>query len=585
LPGGPGRATLRIMKMRWPLMLFTLLVGFAWAALRVQVPAPLPYDAPADRFSAGRAMADVRVLAAEPHPTGSPAAARVVATLEQRLAFLGFDVRRVETVLPDKAAERLRSRGGDATKPAVSLVAVRKGADPSLPAVVLMAHHDSVIASPGAADDIAGVAAVLEIARAIPRLSQRRDLVLVLTDAEEQGLVGARAIYAPGAAADPIALRTGVMINLEARGGGGRAMMFQTGPNNANLVRLLAASSPDAAASSVAVTVYESLPNDTDFTPVLKRGIAGLNFAFIGEAWAYHSPLATPDRLEQGALQHLGDSVLGVTRALVGADVLPKPAPNAVFATAPLFGLIIYPTAFGWVLVGVTAVLLGLAAWWRRTEWSLGGSLFAFGQTLLTLIIAGLLMWGLNLLSGSVGGEYYDRLAALPRLEIVAGLAALAALLFMASAAAGSIWDRWIVLVKLCFVGALAAQIWLPGAGPVFAWPALLAAIGLAIGARLRDGLWTVPALVLGLPGLALTAELAHVAFLGVGAPLPYAMVPLLIPVLALVAPAIPAGPRRPALIAAGVAVVLAAGVALWVNLDAPAASIPPYAGTEKKQG
>ncbi len=575
------------MMMRWPLFLVTLVAGIAWAVLRVQVPAPLPFDAPADQFSAGRAMADVRQLAAEPHPTGSPAAARVVATLERRLAALGFAVRRVETPLPDKAAQRLRSRGGDATKPAVSLVAVRKGADSRLPAVALMAHHDSVIASPGAADDIAGVAAVLEIARAIPAASQRRDLVLVITDAEEQGLVGARALYAPGAAADPIAGRTGVMINLEARGGGGRTMMFQTGPNNANLVRLLAQSSPQAAASSIAVTIYESLPNDTDFTPVLKRGIAGLNFAFIGEAWAYHSPLATPDRLEQGALQHLGDSVLGITRALLAAEALPAPAPNAVFSTAPLLGLIVYPAELGWALVGAAAVLLGLAAWWRRAEWTLAGSLLAFGQAVLTLIIAGLLMWGLNLVSGSVGAEYYDRLAALPRLELVAGLAALAALVFTASAAAGTVWDRWLTLVKLCLVAALAVQIWLPGAGPVFAWPALLAAIGLAIAALPGTSgvARLLPALLLAVPGIALTGELAHFAFLGVGGPMPFVTVPLLIPVLALLAPALPAGPRPPALIAAAVAVVLAAGVALWVKLDAPAASIPPYAGTEKKQG
>lgn len=572
---------------RWPLFLATLIAGLAWAVLRVQVPAPLPADAPADRFSAGRAMADVRLLAAEPHPTGSPAAARVVANLEQRLASLGFAVRRVESVLPDKAAERLRSRGGDATKPAVSLVAVRPGADRSLPAVALMAHHDSVIASPGAADDIAGVAAMLEIARAIPAAAQRRDLVLVITDAEEQGLVGARAIYAPGAAADPIALRTGVMINLEARGGGGRTMMFQTGPDNANLVRLLAASSPEAAASSIAVTIYESLPNDTDFTPVLERGIAGLNFAFIGEAWAYHSPLASPERLEQGALQHLGDSVLGITRALLAADALPAPAPNAVFATAPLLGVIVYPAAAGWAVVGAGALLLGLAAWWRRRELAIVGGMLALGQAVLTLIIAGLLMWGLNLLSGSVGAEYYDRLAALPRLELVAGLAALAALLFVASAAAGSFWDRWILLVTLCLVAALAVQIMLPGAGPIFAWPALLAALGLAIGALPgTSGTWRiVPALLLAVPGLAITAELGHFAFLGVGAPMPFVTVPLLIPVLALLAPAIPTGPRQPALIGGAAALVLAAGVALWINLDAPADSIPPYAGTEKKQG
>ncbi len=569
---------------RWPIFVLTLLAALVWAAIRIQVPPPLPASAPPDQFSAARAMADVRVLAQQPHPVGSPASAAVLAHLETRLAALGFSVRRVVTPLPERPAKRLAKWGGDPASPAISLVAVRPGSDPAAPAVALMAHHDSVWASPGAADDIAGVAAALEIARAVPQPTQKRDLVLLLTDGEELGLVGARAIFdAPG---DPVAAHIGVVINLEARGAGGRAMMFQTGPDNGDLVRLLARSAPGASASSVAVTVYENLPNDTDFTPALKRGIAGLNFAFIGEAWAYHSPMATPERLEQGALQHLGDSALGVTRALLGAAALPAPAPSAVFAAAPIAGLIVYPPAAGWGLLAVAAGLMALSAWWRRGEWTISASVLSFGQAVLTILIAGGLMWGLNLMSGRVGAEYYDRLAALPRLEVVAGLAALAALLFAASAPAGTAWDRWLTLVKLCFVAALAAQIWLPGAGPIFAWPALLAALGLVIGARpgAAGMAQLLPAALLAIPGLAFTAELAHFAFLGVGAPMPYATAPLLIPVLALLAPILPDGPRRPALIGMVAATLLAGGMALWVALDAPAPSVPPYAGTEKQQ-
>lgn len=584
------------MASRWPLFLLTLLAGMAWAALRIQVPAPLDADAPAAMFSAGRAMADVRVLARAPHPTGTPAAAAVITHLERRLRSLGFAVRRVVTPLTEVPARRLAKWGGNPAAPAISLIATRPAISAAGPAVALLAHHDSVWASPGAADDIAGVSAALEIARAVPAASQRRDLVLIFTDAEELGLVGARAIFAPGAAADPVVARIGVLINLEARGGGGRAMMFETGPGNGDLVRLLAASAPDAAASSLAVTIYELLPNSTDFTPVKLRGTMGLNFAFLGEAWGYHSPLMTPDRLEQGALQHLGDSVLGVTRALLTAPALPAAADNAVFAAAPGLGIIVYPAAAGWALLAVTAGLLGLAAHHRRMEWQIGNSLLAGGQALLVLLIAGLLMFGLNILSGSVGAEYYDRLAALPRLEAAALLAAAAALLFAASAGAGTLWDRWITWTALSTAAALAAQFWLPGAGPVFGWPALLAATGLAIAAFTGGGragsnsglsglAARIPAAVLAVPGLTMTGELFHFAFLGVGAPAPFGTAPLLLPALALLAPLLPAGPRRPALIAAAAAITLAAGLVLWVKFDPVAASVPPYAGTEKKQG
>ena len=577
---------------RWPLFLLTLAAGLLLGWWTCLTPTPLGASAPADQFSAGRAMADVRLLARVPHPTGSAANLAGIAALERRLAALGFASRRVVTPLQGRPAARLAKWGGNPAAPAISLVAIRPGRDRAAPAIALMAHHDSVWGSPGAADDIAGVAAALEIARAIPKATQQRDLVLVLTDAEELGLVGARAIFAPGTAADPIAARIGVMINLEARGGGGRAMMFQTGPRNGDLLRRFAAVAPGASASSLAVTLYESLPNDTDFTPVKHREMAGLNFAFIGEAWGYHSPLMTPDRLDQGALQHLGDSALAITRDLVTAPALPARTANAVFASAPFAGIIVYAPAAGWGLLAASAALLVLAGWWRRAEWSPSGALLALGQALLCLILTGLLMFGLNLLSGSVGAEYYDRLAALPRLEAVAALAVLAVLLFLAAAPAGSRWDRWLSASGLCLAAATVAQIILPGAGPVFAWPALLAALAAALAARpgARGAAQLLPAALLAVPGLAAGAELFHFAFLGVGAPTPWATVPLLIPVLALLAPLVPDGPaaqgnRRPALLAGLTAILLAAGLALWVNLDPVAPSVPPYAGGEKKQG
>ena len=89
----------------------------------------------------------------------------------------------------------------------------------------------------------------------------------------------------------------------------------------------------------------------------------------------------------------------------------------------------------------------------------------------------------------------------------------------------------------------------------------------------------------MAVPGLAMASEMFHFTFLGIGAPMPYGTVVLLVPVLALIAPVVPTGPRRPALIGAAVAVSLAAGLALWVKLDPVAASVPPYAGTEKQQG
>jgi hypothetical protein len=60
--------------------------------------------------------------------------------------------------------------------------------------VVLGAHYDSVSLSPGANDNATGVAAVLAVARMLSQVcDRRRDLILVLFDEEESGLVGSRA--------------------------------------------------------------------------------------------------------------------------------------------------------------------------------------------------------------------------------------------------------------------------------------------------------------------------------------------------------------------------------------------------------
>ena len=66
-------------------------------------------------------------------------------------------------------------------------------ANPDRPAILLACHHDSVGAGPGAADDGAAVATLLEVARALkegPPLP--RPVILLFTDGEEVGLMGAQ---------------------------------------------------------------------------------------------------------------------------------------------------------------------------------------------------------------------------------------------------------------------------------------------------------------------------------------------------------------------------------------------------------
>src|SRR3712207_184975 len=98
---------------------------------------------------------------------------------------------------------------------------------------------------------------------------------------------------------------------MEARGAGGRAAMFETGRGNGAMIDLYRRSVRRPSSNSLSVFVYERMPNDTDFSIAKRRRLPGFNFAFIGRPALYHSPKATPDRLDPRTLQDIGAQALG----------------------------------------------------------------------------------------------------------------------------------------------------------------------------------------------------------------------------------------------------------------------------------
>lgn len=72
----------------------------------------------------------------------------------------------------------------------LNLVAIAEGASPE--AIVLVAHHDTVRDSPGADDNGAAVALLMELAAQLAGRRFRRTVVLATPDFEEIGLIGSR---------------------------------------------------------------------------------------------------------------------------------------------------------------------------------------------------------------------------------------------------------------------------------------------------------------------------------------------------------------------------------------------------------
>ena len=332
------------------------------------------------------------------------------------------------------------------------------------------------------------------------------------------------------------------------------------------MMRLFAAAVRHPSATSLSVFIYENLPNSTDYTEAKARGIAEFNFAFIGRSGLYHSPLATPDRLDQGAVQDMGGQVLDLTRALLAAEVLPRRAPNVTFFDVFSLGTLVYPPVLGWAVLGVAALLWAVAA---RRERATLGTLGRGGLLLLGIIgTGGGLMFLLNLLSGADGPtNYYDRLAVVPRLQIMATLVGVATLsaAFAISARPRSATAVGLAL-PLLLLGAV-LQALAPTTSFLTGWPLLLG--GAAAASRSRVAIVAVAAVAGGwLLGFAFFLHQA------VGGPTPWvAALPLAL-LTPLVWPLVPPLPTRRGVGVAGLVLLAAAGVALMVRT----ASVSPYA-------
>lgn len=617
------------MRLLW--LVGSLALALLIAVLTLQVPAPAGVGAPVAAFSAGRAMADVREIARRPHPVGSADHARVQAVLLQRMAALGLQTSTQTGALSPAAVRRLEREGGSAAGVELTnLIGVLPGQDPRLPAVALMAHYDTVPDSAGAADDSAGVAAILEAVRAIrARGPADRTLVVILTDGEELNLDGARAFWG----GHPLRDRIGAVVNLEARGGGGRAMMFETGRGNAETISLFARAGARAtggvSSNSLAVFVYEAMPNGTDFTIPKDRGVQGINLAFIGRPEQYHAPVSTPGALDQGSVQHIGSQALETADALLRAPALPAATANLVYAD--LFGRVVVGHApiMGWGLLGLAFLGLGLAVWRARSHAGLTFADAGRGAVDgLWFLSTGLVLTQLvRLLAGPLSGRaesadaYYTLLARLPWMEagaaltvlavalalfggrtrldrrIVAGVIAIAAvaavilgglnpivigaaviaagLSLFPGLAARSTWGGWTGLIGLILILAAAAQALAPEAAFLFVWTGLLAAVAAALAAFLDSGLARpgslAPAAVAAALGAGWIMAQAHTVFLGIGMDMPGVLVLLGLLVLMLIRPLSPEqGLARPLLVAAAAALILGASLSVAAQVTEP---------------
>jgi hypothetical protein len=287
-------------------------------------------------------------------PPGSDAHARARAYVIDQLRFYGYQVRLQE-------ADARRPELGRTARVA-NIIGVLPGARRQ--AIGLLSHYDSRADTPGAADNAFGVAVSLEAARIMASTADRQWTTFVLvTDAEEEGLMGAAALMTDAAVRDHLA----AYVNVESSGSAGPSMLFETGPSNPWIVTPWARLAPHPRGGSFAIEIYKRLPNDTDFSILKRHDIPGLNFAAVGDSYAYHTARDTPDRLSPRVLRDTGANVVRIVTALQASDITSRTSGAATYFDMGGTVALSYGTTAFWLTTALALVLGGLA-WVRVTR-------------------------------------------------------------------------------------------------------------------------------------------------------------------------------------------------------------------------
>ena len=470
---------------RGPLTIAFLAFAAWFSAPSRSLPSPAEMSAPESAFSSARAMEHLQQIARSPRPPGSPGHLRAREYLLARLREMGHE----STVQTSTAAI---SQAGFARVATVNNVLARvPGSQPGGGAVLVTAHYDSREISVGASDDGVGVVAILEALRALgtgPAL--RNDVIVFFSDAEELGLLGARAFVDEHPWLGDVAM----VLSFDMRGGGGPALMFETGNYNGWVIDELREAAPRVQANSIIYEIYRLMPNNTDFTPFKEVGKQGLNFASLAKPSVYHQAYDTPALVSAATLQDHGEHALALLRHFGNADLTSVHEPNVSYMTVPFLGVVVYGRMWVWLL-GLATLglwLLALVAGKKRGSRA-RGVLAGFGASVVYLgaigAAAGFYYGWLrrfhpeagSLMASSFHGEGMYVLA------IVCMAFALASLMFV-------VLRRWFTLPELAAGGTLlpvllaaAMTAVAPFGAASFQWPALAGCLAALAVAGLQD--------------------------------------------------------------------------------------------------
>ena len=457
--------------------LFTVL---AWGGYQLSYPSKTTKELYYDGLFLENVIKHIDELSQSPRSVGAYGHDDAKRYLINQLKSLGFEVSIQKTTgfnLSNKTAAPVRN-----------IIGFLPGSAANRQTLMMMAHYDAAkFAETGAGDDASGVAVILEAVKNLLRKNNQPEngLMVLFTDAEELGLLGAKSFINEQLGYYDI----GLIINFEARGSSGPAMMWPetTMGNQGMITGFQNAQVPLAVSTSLHYEIYKLLPNDTDLTPFNQEaGINGYNFAFIDNHFNYHTINDSLNRLSLNSLAHAMIQANSLLKYYANADLKQVQSKhNLVYFNLPGWGLVAYPVWVSWLLAIIIVVIVILTTIKLNRQGALT-AVSAFRSAVVLVLAASVayfMSWLIIQLFYLWHPEYHDILQGFPYTghAIMAGALISAALLVCAIYGTkhnqASKTSSFIPLLVGC-VGLFTLAYWLPGSSMLF-WPLLFASLSL----------------------------------------------------------------------------------------------------------
>lgn len=500
------------------LLAFFFIVFFTYIAIsQLRSPAPVPASAPLAEFSSARALKQLEVVAIKPHPVGSAAHREVRDYIVSQISALGL------TPEIQKTTSVMQRWGFGFQAATVENVFTRLKGTGGGKAVLLVAHYDSVSVGPGANDNGTGIASLLETLRALKEGSPlKNDVMVLLSDAEEIGLLGAKAFTED----HPWAKDIGVVLNYDARGSRGPTIMYETSDGNGWLIGEFAKAAPHPFANSLSQEIYRMMPYGSDMTIFKRAGYPALNFAYIDGANHYHNGLDDLENADERNLQHFGSYALALARHFGNMDLEDKRQNNAVYFDILGSAFVNYSASWAPILAGITTLLfVGVVVLgFKNKQLKVSGIILGFVATLLSLIITPIVVmatwWLIRLVNSNYrvypqGDVYNSKVYLVAFAALTVAIFATIFLLFRKKAGDGSLAVGaylWLLIF------AVLTSLFVSGASYLLTWPLLFGLVGLAFSfARKEEGSFSIKQLIVllltSLAGIVLIVPMIYLIF------------------------------------------------------------------------